>query len=86
MIDGAPQPKMHHYLKTMEIHNTKLRYCILETKGRFTLWTMKSDHGRGSISIVRVHGPISMVRLLKKKFFESLGPLTRCKLNVHQEE
>jgi len=56
------------------------------TQGRFTLWTMKSDHGRWPLSMVWVHRPTSIVRLHKKNSFESLGPLTRCKPNVDQEE
>ena len=43
-------------------------------KGRFTLWTMKSDHGRGFFSMVRVHAPTFMVRLLKKSVLKALGP------------
>ena len=34
-------------------------------KGRFTLWTMKSDHGRG---------PFSTVRVLYKLVLRDLGP------------
>ena len=42
-------------------------------KGQFTLWTMKLDHGRWPFSMVQVHGPISMVRLLKKIALKALG-------------
>jgi len=58
----------------------------MPSKGRFTRRTMKSDYGKWPLSMVQLHGPIYMVKLHKKKSFESLGPLTRCKLNVDQEE
>ena len=45
----------------------------------FTLCTMKLDHGRWP-------GPTSMVRFLKKSIQKAVGPPTRCKLNVDQEE
>ena len=35
---------------------------------------MKSNHGKWPFSTVRVHGPTSMVRLLKKLVLKSLGP------------
>ena len=35
---------------------------------------MKSDHGRWPLSMVRVHGLISMVRLHKKLVLRALGP------------
>jgi hypothetical protein len=54
--------------------------------GRFTPWTMKSYHGRWPFSMVRLHGPTSMIRLLDKSIYKALGLLTRCKLNVDQEE
>ena len=44
------------------------------TQGRFTLWTMKSHYGRWHFSMVKVHGPTSMVRLLKKIVLQDLGP------------
>jgi hypothetical protein len=44
------------------------------SKGRFTLRTMKSDHGRWTLSMVRVHGLTSMVRLHKKLVLRVLGP------------
>jgi hypothetical protein len=36
--------------------------------------------------MVQVHGPTSNGPTSLKISFESLGPLTRCKLNVEQEE
>ena len=45
------------------------------SKGWFTLWTIKSDHGRGPFLMVWVHGPTSMVRLLRKLVLKALGPL-----------
>ena len=47
---------------------------------------MKSDHGRWPFPMVRLDGPTSMVRFLKKSIHKAFGPLTRCKLNVDQEE
>jgi hypothetical protein len=44
------------------------------SKGRFTLRTMKLDHGRWTLSMVRVHGLTSMVRLHKKLVLRVLGP------------
>ena len=44
------------------------------TKGRFTLWTMKLDHGRWPFLMVWVHGPTSMVRLLENIVWKALGP------------
>ena len=44
-----------------------------DNMGRFTLWTVKSDHGRGLFS---------MVWVLKSL----VGPVTRCKPNADQEE
>ena len=46
------------------------------------LYTMKSDHGE-ELFLVQVHGPPSMVQLLKKLV---LKVLTRCNSNVDQEE
>ena len=43
------------------------------------------DHGRGPLCMVRVHGSTPMVGLFEKISFENLGPLTRCKPNVDQE-
>ena len=43
-------------------------------KGWFALWTMKLGHGRGLFSMARVHGPTSMVRLLKKLVLKALDP------------
>ena len=57
--------------------------CV--SKGQFTPWTMKSDHGRWPFSMVRLGGPISMVRFLKKSIYKAFGSLTRCKPNVDQE-
>jgi hypothetical protein len=37
-------------------------------------------------SPVRVHGLHFMVRVLKKMIYKAVGPLTRCKPNVDQEE
>ena len=37
-------------------------------------------------SVVRVHGLHFMVRVLKKLIYKAVGPLTRCKPNVDQEE
>ena len=51
-------------------------------KGRFKSWTMKD----GFLSMVRLHGPISMVWLLKKTRLKCLRPLTRCTTHVDQEE
>ena len=42
--------------------------------GRFTLWTIKSDHGRWTLSMVWVHGPTSMVWHHKKLVLRALGP------------
>jgi hypothetical protein len=47
-----------------------------ETKGWFTSWTMKSDHGRWHVPMVRLHDPTSMVRCLKKSIYNAFGPLT----------
>jgi hypothetical protein len=44
------------------------------TKGRFTLHTMKSDHGRWPLSMVRVYGLTFVVRLHKKLVLRALGP------------
>ena len=57
-----------------------------EAWGRFTPWTMKSDHGRWPYSMVWLHGPTSRVHFLKKSICKVFGPFTRCKRNVHQEE
>ena len=35
---------------------------------------MKLDHGRWPLSMVQVHGPTSIVRLLKKLVLKALGP------------
>ena len=43
-------------------------------EGPFTLWTMKSDHVSWPFSMIRVHGPTFMVRLLKKLVLKALGP------------
>ena len=45
-------------------------------EGRFTLWTMKSDHGRWPFSVVRVYGLTSMVLLLNKLVLKALRPST----------
>ena len=37
-------------------------------------------------SAVRVHGVHFMVQVLKKLIYKAVGPLTRCKPNVDQEE
>ena len=47
------------------------------SKGRFTPWTMKSDHGRW---------PFSMVQCLNFFIYKVVGPLSRWKPNVDQEE
>ena len=57
----------------------------MKSKGWFTLWTMKSEYERRLFSMVRVHGPTSMVRLLKKSVLKAFGP-TLGKPNVNQEE
>ena len=67
-------------IQCMSIERRAMNCLVVQStlsKGRFTLWTMKSDHGRWPFSMVRVHGPTSKVRLLKKNSFESLGPLTK---------
>ena len=43
-------------------------------KGWFTQWTMKSNHGRWLFSVVRLHGPISVVRFFRNQFTKPLGP------------
>ena len=47
---------------------------------------MKCDHGRWPFSMVRLDGLTSMVWFLHKSIYKAFGPLTRCKLNVDQEE
>src|ERR1700737_1011634 len=59
---------------------------VLEFKGRFTLWTMKSSHVRGLFCVGRLHGTTSMVRVIKILVFMVHGPFTRCKPNVDHEE
>ena len=49
-------------------------FSVWYTKGWFTLWTMKSDHGRWCLSMVRVHGTTSMVQLHKKLVLRAMGP------------
>ena len=56
----------------------------MSPKRRFIPWAMKMDHGRWYFSIVRLHGPTSMV--LKNSIYKVFGPLTRSKLIVHQKE
>ena len=41
--------------------------------GPVTLWTLKSDHGRCLFSMVRVHGPTSMIQLLKNIVLKVMG-------------
>ena len=49
--------------------------CLVKSKGRFTSWTIKSDHGRWSFAMVQLDGPIFTDRFLKKnKIIKSLGP------------
>jgi hypothetical protein len=43
-------------------------------EGRFTLWTVKSDHGRWPLSMIQVHVPTFMVQLHKKLVLRALGP------------
>ena len=64
-------------------------YLLMEcglAEGRFTPWTMKADHEIWLFSMVRLDGPTSMIPFLKKSNYKAFGPLTRCKLNVDQEE
>ena len=49
---------------------------VSDIKGRFTPWTMKSDHGRW---------PFPWSDFLKNHIYKAFGPLTRCKPNVDQE-
>ena len=46
----------------------------MTAKGQFTLRTMKLDHGRWLLSMVRVNGPTSMVQLHKRLVLRALGP------------
>ena len=57
---------------------------MLGIEGRFTPWTVKSDHGRWPFPMVRFDGPTSMGRFLKKTIYKAFGSLTRCKPNVDQ--
>ena len=56
------------------------------SKGRFTLRTMKSDHGRWPSLMVRLGCPTFMIRFFPKPLYRFFGPLTTCKPNVDQEE
>ena len=71
-------------------HIQEFRLLIIKnfllTKGRFTPWTMKSDHGRWPFPMVRCDASTSMVRFLKNSIYKVFGPFTRCKSNVEQEE
>ena len=75
----------------MSFHSSLLKTKVFLTfqtiqgiEGWFTLWTMKLDHGRGPFSMVQVHGPTFMVRLLKKTVLKALGPSLG--VNVDQDE
>ena len=59
---------------------------LLNTKGQFTPWTMKSDHERWPFPMVRLHGPTIMVWFLKKSIYKVFGPFIRCKPNVDHGE
>ena len=58
----------------------------LHTKGWFTPWTIKLDHGRWPFSMVWFDGLTSMVWFLTKINYKAFGPLTWCKPHVDQEE
>ena len=60
--------------KDMATHAFLVQITNACTQGPFTLWTMKLDHERWPLSMIRVHGPTSMVRLLKKLVLKALGP------------
>jgi hypothetical protein len=59
---------------------------LANTKGRFTLWTMKSSYVRGLFCVGRLYGTTSMVRVTKIFVFMVHGPFSRCKPNVDHEE
>ena len=67
-------------------HGFTMLHLLLLTKGRFTRWTMKSNHGRWPFCMVQLDGPTSMVWFLKKLIYKAFGPFTRYKSNVDQEE
>jgi hypothetical protein len=52
--------------------NSTTYICV--SKGWFTPWTMKSDHGRWPFSMVPLGGPTSMVLSSKNQFTKPLGP------------
>ena len=56
------------------------------SKGRFTPWNMKSDHGKRSAFVDWLHGPTSMLRFFTKLIYKASRLFTRCKSNVDQEE
>ena len=68
-----------------ETHMMRMFVQNVDVRAVYTI-DHELDPQKMPYSAVRVHGLHFMVRVLKKLINKAVGPLTRCKLNVDQEE